>query len=74
MVSGIAIECTNNISSYYSLQNFKMHNTVNCRTVKYMNRLRYYSSLQNYKMHEYGKLQNYTMHELGFILHCRGMK
>lgn len=67
MVSGIAIKCTNRTSSYSSLQNYKMHNMVTCRTVKLcMNRLRYYSSLQNYKMHKRGKLRKYTMRELGF--------
>jgi hypothetical protein len=66
MLSGITIKYTNRISSYSSLQNYKMHIMVTYRNVKYMSRLRYYSSLQNYKMHDYGKLPKYTMHELGF--------
>jgi hypothetical protein len=55
IVSGTATKYTNRISSYSSLQNYRMHNMVSCRTVKYMNRLKYYSSLQNYEMQEYGK-------------------
>ena len=39
MVSGIAIICTNRISSYSSLQNYKMHE---------------YGKLRNYTMHELG--------------------
>jgi hypothetical protein len=55
MVSGIAIKCTNRISSYSLLQNYKMYNMVSCRTVNCMDRLRYYSSLQNYEMQKNGK-------------------
>ena len=77
MVSGIAIKCTNRISSYSSLQDYKMYNMVSCRTIqctnwvfilhwrimKGRNTVRSYSSPQNYKMHEYGKLYNHEAYE-----------
>lgn len=74
MVSGIAIKFTNRISSCSLLQNYKMHNTVSCRTVKHMNRLILILHCRTIKFTNIVSCGNIQCINLIFILHCRTMK
>jgi len=78
MVSYRTIKCVNNVRSYSSFQNYKVHGNGKLQKytmhelsktffspaepTKVMERVSN-SSLQNYKMREYGKRYSYRMYE-----------